>query len=384
MDICSDGDILNIIRIALTVLKIIRIVLPLILIIILTIDYYEVIFQNNNKGLSDCNNRALKRLVAALAILFAPTIINVVGNTTNEIDFIRCIQEATPEGINNAFIKTAESLVKTAEETKINSDIIRAENQIRRVKDGDIREDLYNRINTLKESIKQEETSEPITQKITEQIEIKSGSSLKSYTSSNNQTLQYYEIIPNNPTNKMPLIIYLHGDWEADDINRIEDLPIYNYAKNNNQNYVFIAPHSPYKDWISANITLALKELIDNVINDYDIDKKHIIIMGASRGSIGTWNMIAKYGNFFSAAVPISYYPTTNGDANAYVSVPIFGVSGNSGSFESSINSGMINMINRIKSAGGIAEMHTISGKTHNDIAQNLPLDEMFNWVLSK
>ena len=96
MDICSDGDILNIIRVALTVLKIIRIVLPLILIIILTIDYYEVIFLYIYKGLSDCNNRSLKRLVAALAILFAPTIINVVGNTTNEIDFIRCIQEATP------------------------------------------------------------------------------------------------------------------------------------------------------------------------------------------------------------------------------------------------------------------------------------------------
>ena len=49
----------------------------------------------------------------------------------------------------------------------------------------------------------------------------------------------------------------------------------------------------------------ALKELIDNVIESYNVDKNKVSITGISMGGFGTWEMGISYPDLFSAMAPI-------------------------------------------------------------------------------
>ncbi len=223
-------------------------------------------------------------------------------------------------------------------------------------------------------------------EKIKKYLNIPSGSSLNKYLTTNNKTINYYQIVSKNPTYDMPLIIYLHGDGETYNIKSIPNLPIYKYILNEyiNNPFIFIAPHTTKRDWISTSVTTNLKELIDYVINTYHIDKSKVIIIGASRGSMGVWNMISIYGDFFSSACPISWHPTTNLNYNNLVKVPIYAISGNSQYPENEVNKKMTEVVNRINELGGSAIMKTYNGETHDTIASALSSKEIFDYLLEK
>ena len=216
-------------------------------------------------------------------------------------------------------------------------------------------------------------------------LNIPSGSSLNKYTTSTNKTINYYQIVSNNPTYDMPLIVYLHGDGETYNLNSIPKLPIYNFILNEylDNSFIFIAPHRSKRDWVSNTVTINLKELIDNIVNNYHIDKNKIIIMGASRGSMGVWNMVSLYGDYFSAACPISWHPTTNLNYNNLVKVPFYAISGNTKYPENEVNKKMTETINRINELGGNALIKTYDGQTHDTIAAAFPNKELLNWLLN-
>lgn len=215
-------------------------------------------------------------------------------------------------------------------------------------------------------------------------LNIKSGASLEKFKTSNNTTINYYKIVSNNPTYDMPLIVYLHGDGETYSLKSITKLPLYNFILDSymDNSFIFIAPHRSKRDWISKSVSLNLKELIDSVVDEHHINKNKIIIMGASRGSMGVWNMISLYGDYFSAACPISWHPTTELNYNNLVKVPIYAISGNRGYPEKMVNSKMTDTVNRINELGGKAFINTYNGETHDTIAAAFPNKELLDILL--
>jgi predicted peptidase len=154
--------------------------------------------------------------------------------------------------------------------------------------------------------------------------------------------------------------------------------------------YIGIAPictscgEGTNDDWASDRSMTALKGLVDNMVADYQIDKNRIYIWGFSRGSIGTWEMVKRYGSFFKAAVPVSTCGRkttfTAADGAKFKSTKTYAVVG-SGE-DTSCMQGRVNYINN---AGGSAKIKILSGVNHEKMTNSFPYTEIIdNWLLKQ
>ena len=120
--------------------------------------------------------------------------------------------------------------------------------------------------------------------------------------------MEYYTFIPENATENMPLVIFLHGDGEVGRIWALENNAMMTSVREiygNSFPFIAIAPCTRSETWIDWTIPDTLMNLIEYVVTTYCIDTDHIIITGHSRGAVGVWYYINTYGDYFSAAVPI-------------------------------------------------------------------------------
>ena len=208
------------------------------------------------------------------------------------------------------------------------------------------------------------------------------------FTKEKYKTMNYFQMIPDNPTANMPLIIFLHGDGESKSFNSVGNLPISKYVSSKEAykagKFIFIAPHQSNYSWTKENTVATLMELIDKVANDYKVDKNRIILTGMSRGGIGTWYIANKYPNKFAAIVPMSGYSSI--DVNNFKNMPIWAISGNVGTDEKKYNSGMKELVNKVNKASGknLAKMETINGAKHSTIQQKYKRLELFKWMLAQ
>jgi len=145
-----------------------------------------------------------------------------------------------------------------------------------------------------------------------------------------NNTLSYRLYIPQNynESKSYPILLCLHGAGERgsdNDIHIVRHSLATAWAEPEIQkkNPTFIlAPQCPkkkkwsYTDWNKGSLnidTLAIgKEmrvvvnLLDALLNEFNIDKNRQYVTGLSMGGYGTWDIITRYPNRFAAAVPMS------------------------------------------------------------------------------
>lgn len=125
-----------------------------------------------------------------------------------------------------------------------------------------------------------------------------------------NANIQYWLYTPENPTDNMPLIVYLHGgSGKGDDlelITAVDGFPQYlRDGKLSPSAYVIIPQvSSAYKGW-GENKADVMK-LIAFVTEEYKIDEKCISLTGHSMGGSGAWMLALAYPNTFSAVAPLS------------------------------------------------------------------------------
>lgn len=113
-------------------------------------------------------------------------------------------------------------------------------------------------------------------------------------------TFRYWLYTPSDPTENMPLIVYLHdGSGKGDDLNLITDVDGFpQYLQSGElgdvRAYVII-PQLPstQKGWVNA--AEAISDLIDQTASTYKIDKNNISLTGHSMGGTGTWNPACTY-----------------------------------------------------------------------------------------
>ncbi len=107
----------------------------------------------------------------------------------------------------------------------------------------------------------------------------------------------------------LPMIVFLHGAGErGDDRSRLDIHGIPRYFGRDEghmgQRVVTLSPQCPVGE-IWSNFPSAVMELILDVAAREGVDMDRISITGISMGGFGTWSMISRYPDFFSAAAPI-------------------------------------------------------------------------------
>ena len=122
--------------------------------------------------------------------------------------------------------------------------------------------------------------------------------------------LGYLLFLPQNygqqPDEKWPLILYLHGmgEWGDD----LELVKIHGIPKIVEQRpdfpFIALSPQCPAGTMWAAHYQ-TLKPLLDQVVTGYAVDEKRIYLTGNSMGGYGTWGMATAHPDLFAAIAPI-------------------------------------------------------------------------------
>ncbi len=214
------------------------------------------------------------------------------------------------------------------------------------------------------------------------------GEYLERFTSHNTGNFfDYYIFLPENVEYNMPLIIFLHGDGEVGQAASLKNYgPVVNTKKIYGDDYPFILllPNTRVASWTLGDIPDTLMELIEYIADEYQIDRSRIILTGHSRGAMGAWWLLGKYGDYFSAAVPISCGPGVWIDYDNCAKVPIRAFCGDQGESELTYKAGMEWVVNLILEAGGDVEFTIMKGYAHGETVFGAFTEELFNWMLEQ
>lgn len=200
--------------------------------------------------------------------------------------------------------------------------------------------------------------------------------------------LDYYVHIPENATVGMPLVVYLHGDGE---VNKPELLPrtglchIVRSVYGEEFPFLLLEPNTRVKSWTSGNIPKLLIKLIDFVSERYSVNTDKIIICGHSRGAMGVWDMISIYGDYFSAAVPVSS-PHQKGhiDYLKAAEVPVWTFAGDVGDIEQWYHQYLAKNVEMITVSGGFGKFTVLEGANHGRAFYRAFEKETFEWMLAQ
>lgn len=208
------------------------------------------------------------------------------------------------------------------------------------------------------------------------------------YSTAYQDYLNYYVHVPEDAVEDMPLIVYLHGDGEVNQPFSLLKRGIGGYVKNIYGEafpFILLEPNTRIKSWISGDIPELLIELIDHVAEEYKINKDKIIITGHSRGAIGVWDLISTYGNYFSAAVPVSS-PHQKGHIEYLkaAEVPVWTFAGDVGDIECWYHQYLAKNCEMINVSGGFGRFTVLKGCDHGEARRDAYVKETFDWMLEQ
>ena len=153
----------------------------------------------------------------------------------------------------------------------------------------------------------------------------------KTLVTSNNDTLKYRELLPENfkSQQKYPLVLFLHGAGERGSDNQAQlthgSMMFTNPVNRKNFPAIVLFPQCPNNyfwsfeqrpegrldvnafpsDYKISSILQAVKDLLDKYIDNGNVDISRIYILGLSMGGMSTFDMVCRFPDLFAAAIPI-------------------------------------------------------------------------------
>ena len=200
--------------------------------------------------------------------------------------------------------------------------------------------------------------------------------------------LQYYLYTPSNPTNNMPLIMYLHGGTnkklDAKALLTTDGFPKYLYDGyyGNFRAYVVIPKlASNYSGWI--NVSEQLRNLIKEMNVNYKIDLNKVSLTGHSMGGTGTYQVQTKLSNTFACIAPMSgSIKNTEENINALSKTKIWAFVGTEDTIVKPDSTRTI--IATLKENGVNAKITELAGATHFDVPSlGYKNSEFINWLVN-
>lgn len=204
------------------------------------------------------------------------------------------------------------------------------------------------------------------------------------------KNFNYLLYTPENVSDNLPLIVYLHGgSGKGSDLNLLtsnEGLPQYiqDGIIDNIPAYVVI-PQLPAnkKGW--SDVKASLNELIDSVSETYKIDRNKISLTGHSMGGTGVWDIAVAFPDLFSSVAPLSgSIKMTEANINALSQMPVWAFVGSDDTIVDPSSSERF--IKRLKIKNRNAKITIFEGATHFDVPRLTYLDlnlNLVNWLLS-
>lgn len=194
--------------------------------------------------------------------------------------------------------------------------------------------------------------------------------------------MDYYIYIPEQATENMPLIIFLHGIGSVGPLELNQDNAMITQANaiyGEQFPFLILAPSTSIATWASHHIPERLKALTDWVVSEYRVDPERIIITGHSLGSAGVYRMLELYGDYFSAAVPVSEPCVSEVDPTLCTNVRIWGFAGDQ---EPDCSEAMQQLTQQILELGGNAKFSELPDCNHGKSPYHAFQADVFAWMI--
>jgi hypothetical protein len=155
LSLCSDGNILKIIRYIKIIINTIFVIVPILFLVTASISYLKAVTESDRDALTKANKAMVSKVIAAIIIFFIPSLTKIIVTlaSTDESDYISCIENATPDGINEAYISNAGDAVKEVKTSYDINDYNKAKEAIRNVEDEAEKNALNEELDKTKEII---------------------------------------------------------------------------------------------------------------------------------------------------------------------------------------------------------------------------------------
>ncbi len=210
-------------------------------------------------------------------------------------------------------------------------------------------------------------------------------------------TLPYRLLTPTETEGPSPVLLFLHGAGERGEDNRRQLIHGKDLLLKAARDFgcIVIAPQCPagskwsVVDWSQDKITFSdepsepMKSallLIDQLAQQYDVDKNRLYIMGLSMGGYGTWDAICREPDRFAAAAPICGGADTE-LAQQITHVPVWAFHGDADTVVSVELTRA--MIQAIKDAGGEPKYTEYPDTGHNSWTPAFAEPELLPWLTS-
>jgi predicted peptidase len=186
-----------------------------------------------------------------------------------------------------------------------------------------------------------------------------------------------------DPNKSYPIVVYLHGSGESgfDNAHQVNNYmgPIVDYLKTPEHAAFFLVPQAPY--YWDDGTTDMIFEVIDFLMEDYNIDLDRLYLTGFSMGGSATWRLLSQKPDKIAAAVPIAGhgYPST---APLMTEVPIWAFHAADDGADSPYATG--EMIDAVRAAGGDPLYTRYESGGHLICGKVFSTPELYDWMFAQ
>ena len=191
---------------------------------------------------------------------------------------------------------------------------------------------------------------------------------------------------------RLPLIVFLHGDWQDGDDNESQlegygngSLELVDRAIEGNIPIVYIAPQTTGSYWPPRRVAAAIADAIAR----FPVDPRRIYLTGISDGGTGVWDALKTWPACFAAGVPMSGMTEPAGLAGI-VDVPqwIFhGAEDNDTDIETGYGGEMVGsraVVRALRAMGGKPQYTESPDEMHPMWHRAYATPELLPWMLSQ
>lgn len=192
-------------------------------------------------------------------------------------------------------------------------------------------------------------------QDVLDQLEYGTFESAK-YTASNGLTLEYWIYVPDygQDISDMPAMLYMHGGSTHQNVslNQAKQYGLTSKIASGEITPPCVVVMPAMTDFTERGLTAA-KELMDHVVEEYNIDPNKVSVSGHSYGGISATKLVNMYPDYWSCCIPIS---GVAGITDAFKNVPTWSFNGTSENGDGSTSYGAgVSAVKKINSIGGHA-----------------------------
>ena len=158
LNICENGDILNVIRIVKICITALKISIPIILLLSMIIDFMKVIKTGSDDLLSKTWPKITTKCIAAILVFLIPTFLNLVLKiTSSDNGYFDCLASSTSESIDAAYKNQADKLISAAEKNLSYSSYYSAVLAVKKIKDKEDRGSYEYRLKAVNKILEEKE-----------------------------------------------------------------------------------------------------------------------------------------------------------------------------------------------------------------------------------